>query len=800
MATTANNITLADNIQSLLAGLRTRIRAYIWLEAIALLVIWLGAMFWLAFALDYLPVRLGASEMPAWARAILLCITIAGAAHIVYHWIIRRAFVPMPDRSMALLVERYFGQKFHDSLVTTVELQDRMSDIPEFSRQLLARTNQEARENAEDVSLRQVFNFRPLGWKLAGASALAISMLAFLAVDSQAFQTATERLYLLSDEPWPRSAFIEVVGIEIIRPALSADDITRSIPVPFSDEQVVKVAKGSNVMLKVRAAGEPEAEVVPEVCTIYYRAQSVDGGGTERGTVQMSNFRDSGSWRNFWFDGKPFKGVLASIEFDVVGYDHRVRGYRLEVVDSPAVVETLLDMTYPPYMVDEALSSHLPVKGQQYLPSGTFIPLGTQVTVNFRSNKDLRRAEVLNVDTQERQVIDIAADAEDPQRFSYQIEALQGNVTLEVSLIDVDNVTIERPYRVFLTGVEDQPPQVEVSLKGIGTSVTPDVVIPIEGKVSDDYATDRTWFEIQVNDSGDPRELAFNLGKGGTLSERIDFRQQRTLKDGSPLSPSDKLLLTVKAADRYNLGSDPNVGAGDRYQLDVVTPDELLAQLEVRELGLRRRFEQILDEMNQMRDSLLRVKASLQPEDKAGFEPEDLRGDDDSETPLSPEKIAQRTAELRLLRLQRALQQSQKSAQEVLGVAAGFAGIREELINNRVDTEERKERLKEQIADPLHLICTRDFPELDRQLTSLEATLREAGAGADPANFAASADATVEQANETITQLDAVLQKMLDLETYNELLDIVRDIMSDQEKILDRTRQERKRQALEDLQ
>jgi len=799
MATTANEITLADNVQSLLAGLRTRIRAYIWLEAIALLVIWVGAMFWLALAMDYLPVRLGASEMPAWARGVLLVITLAGIAHLVYHRIIRRAFVPMPDRSMALLVERYHGARFHDSLVTSVELRERMRDIPEFSREMLARTSRQAQESADDVQLRRVFNLKPLGWKLAGATLMAISLLGFMAVDSQAFQTATERLYLLSNQPWPRSALIEVVGIEIVRPALSADDTVQSIEVPFGDDRVVKVAKGSNVMLKVRAAGEDQAEVVPEVCSIYYRAQSVDGSGTERGTVQMSNYRDAGSWRNFWFDGKPFKGVLASIDFDVVGYDHRVRDYHLEVVDSPAVVETLLDMTYPPYMVDEALASHLPVKDQQYLPSGTFVPVGTQVTLKFRANKSLRRAEVVNVDTQERQVIEVAADAEDLQRFEHRIGALQGNLTLEVSLVDVDNVTIERPYRVFLTGVEDQPPQVEVALKGIGTAVTPDVIIPLAGKVSDDYAVDRAWFEIQVNDSGDPRQLAFKLGQGGSVTEQIDFRQQRSAEGGSELKPTDKLLLTVKAADRYDLGSEPHTGAGDRYQLDVVTPEELLAQLEARELGLRRRFEQILDEMNQMRDSLLRVKASLQPEDKAGFEPEDLKSDDDADAQLTPEKIAQRTAELRLLRLQRALQQSQKSAQEVLGVAAGFAGIREELINNRVDTEERKERLKDQIADPLNLICERHFPELDRQLTSLETALRDAGV-ADGASFAAAADETVEQANETIAQLDAVLQKMLDLETYNELLDIVRDILSDQQKLLDRTKQERTRQALEDLQ
>ena len=160
----------------------------------------------------------------------------------------------------------------------------------------------------------------------------------------------------------------------------------------------------------------------------------------------------------------------------------------------------------------------------------------------------------------------------------------------------------------------------------------------------------------------------------------------------------------------------------------MVTPEELLAQLEVREVGLRRRFELIIDEMTQMRDSLLRVKASLSPGAASGAEPEDLRSDDDLEAKqLTPEQKAQRAAELRLLRVQRAIQQSQKSVAEVLGVAAGFLDIREELINNRVDTEDRKNRLKDQIADPLNKTCAEQFPRLDERLTALETKLREAG-------------------------------------------------------------------------
>jgi hypothetical protein len=40
---------------------------------------------------------------------------------------------------------------------------------------------------------------------------------------------------------------------------------------------------------------------------------------------------------------------------------------------------------------------------------------------------------------------------------------------------------------------------------------------------------------------------------------------------------------------------------------------------------------------------------------------------------------------------------------------------------------------------------------------------------------------------------------MQDLETYNELLDIVRDLLKEQQKLIERTQQERKRQTLEEL-
>jgi hypothetical protein len=815
MAAGSASVELTSDLQSLLAGLRWRIRLFIWLEGLSLAVIWIAAMFWIGFALDYLPVLVGASEMPAAARAILLVGVGCMLAFILYRWILSRAFVPLGDRSMALLLERRFSG-FHDSLVTSVELADLPDHASAFSRELLGKTKDEARAEVGSVHYLQVFNGGSLTWKILLAVVMGLSVFAFFGANARAFEQAAERLYLLSNKPWPRSAMIEVEGVEVQRAAAPGEEAGRTLTIPFDKETgVVKVAKGSNVSLRVRAAQAPQAQVVPQYCTVYYHTLKTEAGiRGERGSVTMSNFRDvtetdpatkeESDWRKFWFDGKPFKGVLSTIQFDVVGYDHRVSGFKLEVVDSPAVVETTLDLTYPAYMVDEATANHLPVTNQPYLPAGTFIPSGTQVLLKFKSNKPLKQAEIMPEGGGQPTIIDISPDAKDRTTFGFKIDSLAGSQTLDISLLDADNVATERPYRVFLTAIEDQPPVVEIAMKGIGSAVTPDVLIPVRGKISDDYAVADTWFDIQVNESGDPHQIKFALGKGGAAEHEIDFRYERAEKTGLEIKPGDKLFLAIKASDKFNLptkespSSEPHVATGDRYQLDVVTPEELLAQLEVREVGLRRRFELIIDEMTQLRDSLLRVKASLSP--GAASDPEDIRGDDDPDgKPLSKEQLEQRAVELRLLRVQRALQQSQKSVAEVAGVAAGFLDIREELINNRVDTEDRKNRLKDQIADPLNAVCATDFPQLDQKLNALEMLLRDAGIKVDPVQAGPAADQAIDQANQTLVKLEEVLAKMQDLETYNELLEIVRDLLKDQEKLIERTQQERKRQTLEEL-
>jgi len=800
---------IAPEIRAALAGLRWRIRAYIVVEGIAAATIWLGAAFWLSLAFDYLPILAGASELPRPVRAALLVVTAAGALGLIYWYVLRRVVVRLADRSMAVLLERRY-REFGDSLLTAVE----MAELPErtetFNPVMLDATKRLAERKIPEVRLRNLFNFRPLAWRLVAALALAASVVAFASANAPFFSQAAERLWLLRDEPWPRRTKIEVVGIELQRP----DGVSQNAEVPALltfDGGPIKVARGSSFNLRVVADA---SAVVPEYCSIRYWTADNEFGSVRMKKIGRVRTEESGgqqrSVQGFAFDGKPFKGILSSLSFDVVGNDHRVGSYSVDVVDSPAVVETKLDCEFPAYMVDEATTSWLP-RTLDYLPSGTQLPRGSRVVVRGKANKELRRVIVRNLDTLEETRIEVAGEGDAARSFSYPVASLMANLSLEVVMVDRDQVFSDRPFRIALAAIPDDAPKIETRLRGIGSAVTPDVVVPLLGKVTDDYQIQSAWADVQVGDE-EPRKRNLTLGREGALETELDFRELRSDPKPIELKPAAKLRLRVLADDRFKLGDEgPNLGTGELYELDVVTAEELLRLLESRELGLRRRFEQIIEETTELRDSLLRVKVELASADKDGAPAKDAPAKDaagkdaagkDAGTPRpagaepgdeSPEgeTAAQRAQSLRLLRVQRAIQQSQKSSQEVLGVALSFADIREELINNRVDTEDRKERLKEQIADPLRKIVAERFPALEKQLAELEKSLGDTKA-AGPFSDAAS-----EQSELLLAELGDVLQKMLDLETYNELLDIVRDLIKEQTDLLDKTRQQKKRQLLE---
>ena len=125
--------------------------------------------------------------------------------------------------------------------------------------------------------------------------------------------------------------------------------------------------------LLVRA--DAARKVVPEICVIHYQTAEGDHGRVNM--TRIGRIRDG--FQLYRYEGKPFDGILSDIEFDAVGFDHRVSGYRLQAVDSPAVVEVKIACQFPKYMVDEKRSLWLPRTID--LTAGTQLPRGTKLTL-----------------------------------------------------------------------------------------------------------------------------------------------------------------------------------------------------------------------------------------------------------------------------------------------------------------------------------------------------------------------------------------------------------------------------------
>ena len=193
---------LDPRLTSLLTGLRTRIRRFVvWDSALTILGV-LMAAFWLGFALDYLPVVLGGTEMPRLARLILLLTAVATMFFLAWRMLIGRLQRPLPDDSLALLVERHHPT-LGGRLVTAVQLNQPGRDGDSHSPELLRQVHNQAAAKIDQVDPAKVFQLAPLVKKALIAAPMVLMAIVMLAVSPQAFGRAASRLTLLSDEPWP---------------------------------------------------------------------------------------------------------------------------------------------------------------------------------------------------------------------------------------------------------------------------------------------------------------------------------------------------------------------------------------------------------------------------------------------------------------------------------------------------------------------------------------------------------------------------------------------------------------------
>ena len=790
---------LSPDVIQILNNVRAGIRRYVWIEGISVALIWVCLTFWLALAIDYLPVIAGMNEMPWQARVIVLVLIAAVLAWITWRWILRRAFVRFKDISVALLLERRH-RELDDRLVTTLEADSKTQN--EHSRLMIANTQQEVEQQIRALQSTDVFNWRPLVTAATVAAILVLSVGVFAVANNDAFTLGAKRLYLLDEEQWPRRCMIELVGARVKRnnPVQGIDAIGQ---IQQFENGTLKVATGASLTLYVQAetgdienaqresrGQQEEDRAAPDVCTVRY--WSSDG---QSGSQSMKKIgAPQNGYQQYLLDTKPFTGMLTDLQFDIRGGDHRIGPFKIEIVDEPAVVQTQVEAVFPKYLKRTDWQGDTAPDWYQ----GMEVAIGTEVNIKATTSKNIVSAFAIDPESKELRPV----EPDDENTFRFDLGLLRESQTVEFYLQDQDGIINELPHRVTIVAVKDEPPKVNTLLTGIGIAVTPNVRIPVEGFINDDNAVEKAWLEIETVVAGNEViQESFSIEAGGKVNAAFDFQEKRKLDQGAftlPVGIDYPITVTVKAKDAYDLGP-ANVGLGDRYELQVVSDDQLLKILERDEVDQRRRLEQIVEEIKDARNYLVRSRSD-RSSDSGAREP----GDDAVEPgdEQSTEELARRQ-EFRLLFAQRAILQVEKSQMEIGVVAEAFRHIRLQLINNRVDNEIRKSRLEKEIVKPLDDIRMLEMETLTTRIKAAETELLKLQG--NPTDELVSQQSNqlsndaIEQIDIVLAQIDAVLSILVKYENQNELLDRIRQMVKDQEALIKRTKQERERKAFDSL-
>ena len=771
---------LPADISQPLLRLRQLIRRYVLSQGLIFALLFVIVCFWCFGWCDYLPIKLGIAESPSWARLSMLLITCLGGLFIAFYFGLRKGFVAWPLASLSLLLERRF-QNLEGAVSTSVMAASRSSqanvepDVLAINEAMQLSSRELAVSRMHGLDVASVLRWRPLQWQLGLLILLLAASLVGTALHPQWVGHWWQRFVMLDDTPWPRQVNLRVDGLELEIPPFTGNPERKRYLRTFENQQAT-VIRGQASVLKVSA--DTKAPRIPAYCTALYQ--------TENGNRGRANLRRliglQGDWQPFLLEGPPLEAVNEAIQFSVSANDLKLSGFSVSLVDSPVISNLALQVDYPEYLRQTTTRSYLPEKLEYR--NGMRLPQGTAIELQCQANVPLSRIEYAvfeagNLTPSRQETREVQGNA-----FLLPLGPLTTNLLIEFRVWDATGLCANRIQQYVLTAIMDEVPRVDMSLTGIGTAITPNAILPVSAKLKDDYGIQSSELEIAINESPLQR-FAMPAAPEPTSSDSLEVARTLDLKGnatnkGLNVPLNSTLSLTVVATDFAGTNETPHAGRAAQLQLAVVPPDKLLIILERRELAMRARLELIINELTQLRELLSRVNSAMVPSEPSN---------DSSDAAQAQE--ATQLGRMRQLRSQQASMQASKSLAELDGLQLEIGQISLELLNNRIDSQDRRERLNNKVRVPIQGLLVDPFPQLIAEIKEMEQSSLEAPV---PDQLL---QATLTKNDTILLSLKDVLQNMIDIQDFNELIDMVRDLVDQQQNLLDQTKQEQKRQVLD---
>ncbi len=776
-------------VDRLIVRVRQRLTGLIWLSGLGTLVAAVAGALLFAFLADW---TLHLPKVVRWFHLLLLLA-------VPTFFVLRDLWRPLssrPDRAgLAVLIERAHPH-LKELLVSAVQLST--SARPAGERARIASVLGQADDAARRLALDRVLDPRGPRMRFAlGAGAAALCLLVMIG-NAGAAQIFFRRI-AGGDTPWPQRTRLLV---EI--PTIGERDLAPQAPADPDREIVVRVARGSDVPIVVRAIG-----VVPDDVVLHF------AGGHEL-VLGASG-------------GSTFRTLLRSCQEDLEFYatggddDDELPRVRLTVLQPPDVAGLAVSIEPPAY---SGLAARTEFDRDVEVLAGSKIAV--RVLPDPPSANGVARLlpddRVIPLVRSEFPAAPRPADEKPPaprEGLGFELTA-EKSVRYRIELKDDSGLTNPDPGLFGITVVDDRAPEVEILSPGRGdvdTVLTG--LVALRARAEDDFGlVGITWTARGAADDANeparpPSELPWKLAgpaPAGDSDASTSGAAPAKSGAGSRVHAIARQTLEVAA-----LGGGEPVVEGQQFQLIVSATDNCAPTAhEGRSAPVRVRVVAADEFMRRLQDRLARAQASTSA--LSELQREKNRRVLDVLAALESDALLQEGSSAEIASAVTGQRRVQGDAR---ALARELAGLAESVLYARIDeragamlehidqafarsegrgfdpapwkelaAESRSGRLGASgLASKLVDIVGLSIEISEEHATAATAALSGAQDTVDLAQVHAGLASASHAQKVTLEKLDRLLEMLAEWDNFQSVLSLTRDILNGQKGLTERTRQ-----------
>jgi hypothetical protein len=663
-------------------------------------------------------------------RLTLLTLAALAMAFVAVRRLRLPIFLRAHDLDLAELLER--RQKgLGQRLTTVLQLPNLLEQDPSASPAMVHAAVHEDFAALDRVDLQATFSAaRRRNVWLVLTGFVALAAI-FCIVDPATAGLWMRRWFGGANVRWPQQSWMTVVGL--------------------GDADRLRVPRGETVVFQVDAA--PEFTSVAGGWRLAGRGEPQFIAGRDR---PLSKAPDNVSLKLKMADGTQRLGTFTHYaaaqfryelppltepaEITVTGGDDWFGPLKIEPIDRPAV-ENLTIVAHAPgrsepetYRADDAEKQLL------FLPT-------TKLDLEFTATQPVTSARAVIAGT------DAGPELERPDDRHCKLSwEMKEPVTFEIQLVSQSGLS-SKPHFVTIGILNDRAPRLTLRSSGVGRRVTPVARVPLHLRAIDDFGVAGLSLDLEetrivdskpATNTHHPLEEKFSADAGSKLPPDVEREPVVALAEYA-LVPGATVRVRGKASDACVLGTQ---SAESRWlSFQVVSAEELFYEILTRQREQRARFAKALESAKGQLDALHKVAA---PTDAAP-----------------------------LVRTHQAL------TRQVWQVAGALNGTLQEMTFNDLGSATARELLEKAIIKPL-----RDLHESPLADVRTKLEVLAAGETIDEERR----EAALASQTTAIEQMQRVLDQMAQWESFVDVVNQLRHVITAQDKIRATTEETQKKQ------